>query len=467
MSAAIDRMLQAAVTAGCPRDQVENFIRAYYVSQPKQLAFHAACRECDHPNGPTEVGFGGARGPGKSHAMLAQILLDDAMRQPNLSCLLLRKVGKAVKESFEDLRLRVLTHTPHQYNRSGTLYLENGSRLVLGHFQTEGDIDSYLGLEYGVIGLEEATTLTGAKFRMIRTCNRTSAENWRPRIYLSTNSGGVGHAWFKERFVAPYRLGAETETRFIPGTYLDNRFLNPDYVKNLDGLVGWQKRAWKLGDWNISAGQFFTNFDHEVHVVKAQPVEEWWPEVWLAMDYGWTHPTVVLLMAKDLKGNTFVVDEYSASNRLPEIHSVKIRETLAHWNIREERIRQFVIGQDAYAKDQEGHTVVDSYEALGWTLTPANMARVQGATEILRRLGDVGAGVLPTLFLYENCIDLIETLPRMEHDPHRPEDVLKVDVDEEGVGGDDAYDALRYGLLAMSQPMALVYKSLSVPGIAG
>ena len=32
----------------------------------------------------------------------------------------------------------------------------------------------------------------------------------------------------------------------------------------------------------------------------------------------------------------------------------------------------------------------------------------------------------------------------MQHDPNRPEDVLKVDADEEGVGGDDAADALRY-----------------------
>ncbi len=32
----------------------------------------------------------------------------------------------------------------------------------------------------------------------------------------------------------------------------------------------------------------------------------------------------------------------------------------------------------------------------------------------------------------------------MQHDPNRPEDVLKVDADEEGIGGDDAGDALRY-----------------------
>ena len=42
------------------------------------------------------------------------------------------------------------------------------------------------------------------------------------------------------------------------------------------------------------------------------------------------------------------------------------------------------------------------------------------------------------------CGRLVETLPAMQHDPHRPEDVLKVDADEDGVGGDDAADALRY-----------------------
>ena len=42
------------------------------------------------------------------------------------------------------------------------------------------------------------------------------------------------------------------------------------------------------------------------------------------------------------------------------------------------------------------------------------------------------------------CGRLVETLPAMQHDPHRPEDVLKVDCDEDGVGGDVAADCLRY-----------------------
>jgi hypothetical protein len=42
------------------------------------------------------------------------------------------------------------------------------------------------------------------------------------------------------------------------------------------------------------------------------------------------------------------------------------------------------------------------------------------------------------------CGRLVETLPGLQHNPNRPEDVLKVDADGDGVGGDDAADALRY-----------------------
>ena len=70
--------------------------------------------------------------------------------------------------------------------------------------------------------------------------------------------------------------------------------------------------------------------------------------------------------------------------------------------------------------------------------------RVNGWAEILQRLGDVEAGIRPTLFIHRRCGRLLECLPTLQHDPNRPEDVLKVDADEDGVGGDDTGDALRY-----------------------
>jgi hypothetical protein len=72
------------------------------------------------------------------------------------------------------------------------------------------------------------------------------------------------------------------------------------------------------------------------------------------------------------------------------------------------------------------------------------MDRINGWAEILNRLGDPDAGIRPRLFIHKRCTRLLDAIPAMQHDPNRPEDVLKVDADEEGVGGDDAADALRY-----------------------
>jgi hypothetical protein len=72
------------------------------------------------------------------------------------------------------------------------------------------------------------------------------------------------------------------------------------------------------------------------------------------------------------------------------------------------------------------------------------MDRINGWAEVLQGFGDVPAGIVPRLFIHERCGRLVETLPALQHDPNRPEDVLKVDADEDGVGGDDAADALRY-----------------------
>ena len=58
--------------------------------------------------------------------------------------------------------------------------------------------------------------------------------------------------------------------------------------------------------------------------------------------------------------------------------------------------------------------------------------------------GIAEGGVKPTLFIHKRCGRLLECLPTLQHDPNRPEDVLKVDADEDGVGGDDTADALRY-----------------------
>jgi len=103
-------------------------------------------------------------------------------------------------------------------------------------------------------------------------------------------------------------------------------------------------------------------------------------------------------------------------------------------------------GADVFAKQYDGSSIAREYGRCGIDLRQvADVDRVNGWAEILRRLGDPQAGIAPKLYIHPRCSRLIGTLPALQHDPNRPEDVLKVDVDDDtGEGGDDAADALRY-----------------------
>ena len=68
---AIDELVLTAFMSGVPRDQLEGFLEKGYIPIHWQWKFHALAREADKPDGPVDIGVGGARGPGKSHAVFA------------------------------------------------------------------------------------------------------------------------------------------------------------------------------------------------------------------------------------------------------------------------------------------------------------------------------------------------------------------------------------------------------------
>jgi hypothetical protein len=458
----LEAYIREAAQAGCPPDQIVNFIRAGIVLQPKQLQAAAAARLCDSPDGPVEIGYGGARGGGKSAWVFAQLAADDCQRMPGLKALVLRNVGRAAVEALDDLRRKLLTKLPHRYlaNR-GVLIFPNGSRILTGYFDREEDINVYLGLEYDVIAVEEATTISFATYMLIKSCCRTSNPLWRPRIYTTTNPGGVGHQWYKQRFIDPWREGRERETRFIPALVDDNRFIDPGYVAVLEQQTGWRLRAWRYGDWDVGAGQFFSTFSRQHHVL--DDVDETIAREWFAgLDYGFTHYTVFVLGFRSGDGDFYIVDLYKARKALVETNAEAIKALLARHQVVEysryggarprpltpDDLAYIAAGRDAFGKKSNGLSVADEYRANGIPLTPANDDRVSGAATILKLLGDPMHGVKPRLFFHRRCEWLVDQLVSMQHDPNHPEDVMKVDVDESGVGGDDGYDALRYALHA-------------------
>lgn len=437
---------KACNKAGLPAQHGKHFYAYRNFLQPKQLQFAAAALSCDRPDGPTDIGYGGARGGGKSYCALAVVSFD-CMRHAGLKYLFLRKHLKSAKEAFGDLRRAVLRNVPHVYREhAGLVEFPNGSRIVLGHFGNDKDVDKYLGLEYDGAAIEEATTLTAKKIQLIKTVVRTNKADWRPRAYYTTNPGGIGHGDFKRKFIMPYQRNEETATRFIPSTVDDNAMVNADYRKELDALTGWEYRAWRLGDWDIAAGQYFSNFRSDLHVIDPFDVPEDWP-VWGGFDYGFTHYTTFYLFTKGDDGKVFVIGEHAQRKALPAYHIEQIKglatRTVGSW----ERVQSVFAGPDVFGKRGAETTIAEQYQQQGINLIPANNDRISGWTAILNAMGDSERSVAPRLQIVNNCAGLIQCLPELQHDPNRPEDVLKVDTDDDGNGGDDYADGFRYGFM--------------------
>jgi hypothetical protein len=187
-------------------------------------------------------------------------------------------------------------------------------------------------------------------------------------------------------------------------------------------------------------------------------------EWFAALDYGFTHYTVCLLGCTDSDGNVFIVDEHAERLWLPQRHAAGIKKMLGRHSIGDEGdkrplalsdLKRFVAGADVFSRQSNGTTITGQYGRLGFVLRCANTDRVNGWAEVLQRLGDVDGGVAPTLFIHARCGRLLDTLPALQHDPNQPGDVLKVDADEDGVGGDDAADALRYAVASKGRTVSV------------
>lgn len=432
----IERMLIAMRDNGIPRDQAERFTRAGYIPLEGMLPFHAAAREADQPGGPEWIALGGKRGPGKSHTIMAQVGLDDCQRVEDLKVLFLRKIQKAARESLEDIVRKVFQYTPHIPTADGIRY-RNGSRIIIGGFKDEKDIEKYLGIEYDVIVIEECTQISSTKKEKLRGSLRTSKPNWRPRIYLSTNADGIGLQWFKQMFVEPFRKGIQKLTRFFDVTHIYNPFINPEYQAWLDSLTGPLGKAWKDGDWDAFAGMAFPQWNHERHVVQPFEIPAHWLK-WRATDWGFASPFCTLWLTKDPDTRRiYVYRELYSANMTDRQQARAIRD------MSPDAETYFIHYADPSLwerKNREGqvYSTADEYRAEKVILTKADNDRLSGKRKVNNLLADLADGE-PGLQIFETCPHLIDQMGSLASDERNPEDV---DTDQE----DHAFDTLKYGL---------------------
>ena len=356
-------------------------------------------------------------------------------------------------EEFPSLR-------PYWNEGKKLLSLPNGSTLQFCHCSNEQDISLYQGREFHDLAIDEAGQWTEQMFRTLQGSNRSSKTGIKARTILTGNPGGIGHKWLKRIFIERRFNDRErpSDYSFIQALVDDNKALlvnDPDYVHRLESEPNETlRRAYRYGDWDIFAGQFFSEIRREIHLIKPFPIPPHWNRFG-AYDFGYNHPAAFGWFATDEDGNVYLYRELVMAGQ-------RIDQFAKRVNAFEDTklLTPIVAGHDCWAKKgilTEGTppTIAEEFQKHEIWLKRAVIDRIQGASQVRNYLAwqDLPTGrVKPRFFIFDTCPISFDCLTRMQHDPNRIEDVLKEDaVEGNPETGDDAYDMIRMGL--MSRPV--------------
>lgn len=199
-----------------------------------------------------EMMYGGAAGGGKSVALLAAALQFATV--PGYSALLLRR-------TFADLNLpKALIPLSHLFLQEtdarwdGQKYrwtFPSGATLSFGYLATDIDKYRYQGAEFSFLGFDELTQFTESQYNYLRSRLRKPANlNVPLRVRSSSNPGGVGHVWVKNRFIDPKTRG---NRKFVSARLEDNPHLDrQSYEESLNELDPVTRQQLRHGDWDAS-----------------------------------------------------------------------------------------------------------------------------------------------------------------------------------------------------------------------
>ena len=379
------------------------------------------------------IGYGGARGGGKSWAVRVKALLL-ALYYPGIRLLLVRRsYGELEDNHIRPLR-KLLGELAVYREGEKSFSFPNGSRLRFGYCDAESDVLRYQGQEYDCIFLDEATQLTEFQFQTFKGCLR-GVNDFPKRIYVTCNPGGVGHGWVKRLFIERRYEGSERaeDYCFIPADVYDNESLmesDPDYVQRLESLPYELRQAWLHGSWDVFAGQFFPEWERSVHVCEPFAIPEGW-RWYVTLDYG-MDMLAAYLIAVDEEGRAWVTAEVYEGRDLGEGHTGLIISEAAEALkalAGERKIYEWLAPPDMWTGRQEtGRSVAEIFAEQGIWLTKSSNDRLAGWMALRERLKverDVDGRRRAGLCIFSTCSNLIRTLPLLRYDERRPSDCAR------------------------------------------
>ena len=415
------------------------------------------------------LAYGGARGGGKSWFVRWKATLL-CLHYPGIKVLITRRTYKELLNNHITPLLTML-HGIAKYNRSDKCFtFPNGSTIWFGYCANDGDLGQYQGAEYDVWFADEAGQFQENWLTTIDACVR-GANAFPKRTVYTLNPGGPSHGFFRRIFIDKRYTEDEypEDYAFVQAKVTDNVALmqmQPKYMRSLEKLPPKIRAAWLEGSWDVYEGQFFEDFydkpDHYIdrqftHVIEPFEIPDGW-KIYRSFDWGYNKPFSCGWWAVDYDGVVYRILELYGCNETPnegvkwtppqvfaEIHRI---ETEHRWLVGKKIIG---IADPAIWDAETGESIADVAAKHQVFFTPGDNKRIPGWMQVHYRLAFDDNG-FPQMYVFSNCRAFIRTIPLLQYDEHKPEDL---DTD----GEDHVADEVRY--FCMSRPIKPVHAKIA------
>jgi hypothetical protein len=447
----MDHAVMTKVAKGRDKGQT----RLLYVPTPKQVEFDRCPAKY--------VLYGGAAGPGKSHAA-RWALYRRCLRLTNYRALLLRRTYPELESTHLDMMAREQELIGAVFTKSErTMFFPaTGALIRCGHMDDKDSVQKYLSTEYDVIVPDEGSTFDPDALLELSTRARTSkpavlAEGG-AKFWITSNPGGPSSGMLLEFFIDHQpdpdkypALAKEFDAEnwvYIPATLDDNPYIDPSYMTQLMTLPKWRYEQLRYGDWRVFSGQFFSQFNVRTHVAAIEPG----PEVrWFrSMDWGRNQPGCVLWWAQLPDHKLFIRKELKFQQMDEQEVAAKIHqgdEELGLTKVSYTAADPAIFNKTGATHTNttlgfRGQSIGETLQAYGINAVKSDNDRFNGWGRCHALLRSAPDGT-PWITVHPDCRYLIRSIAAAKSDDKDPDDV---DTDSD----DHALDAWRYG--AMSRP---------------
>jgi phage terminase large subunit len=200
---------------------------------------------------------------------------------------------------------------------------------------------------------------------------------------------------------------------------------NPEYVENLENLPEMRKRAMLYGDWDAFEGQYFSEFNRDIHVIEPFEIPEGWNR-YVSIDYGLDMFAVVFI-AIDTQNRSYVYNEIYQSNLIVSEAAQLLKKYIDKQEIK------LIYGPPDLEnrRNDTGKSAMDIFREHGIRLHKSDNRRIDGWYAVKEWIKTVDKKdeqtgeikKISSLRIFKNCVNLIRTLPQLQYDDHNPNDV--------------------------------------------